>query len=134
MTKKDQDTDIKFIQALAEVLKVNDLAEIRVKREYDADNKLDIRVTRAYAPAAAATMMASPSTSIAPTTNNIEASKITSTWFLWMHHTVDKIPERGEKKYLWQKNHKENKTGSKDSYKPVKIKKENKLKKYETWK
>ena len=66
--------------------------------------------------------------------NNIEASKITSTWFLWMHHTVDKIPERGEKKYLWQKNHKENKTGSKDSYKPVKIKKENKLKKYETWK
>ena len=78
MTKKDQDTDIKFIQALAEVLKVNDLAEVRVKREYNADNKLDIRVTRAYAPAAAATMMASPSTSIAPTTNNIEASILTT--------------------------------------------------------
>ena len=23
---------------------------------------------------------------------NIEATKITSDWFLWMHHTTDKIP------------------------------------------
>ena len=27
------------------------------------------------------------------------------------------------KKYVWQKNHVENKTGSKEAYKPIKIKK-----------
>ena len=53
---------------------------------------------------------------------------------MWMHHTVDKIPQDNEKKYVWQKNHVENKTGSKEAYKPIKIKKENNLKKYETWK
>ena len=25
--------------------------------------------------------------------NNIEATKITSDWYLWMHHTIDKIPD-----------------------------------------
>ena len=54
MTKKDQDTDVKFIQALAEVLTNSDLAEVRVKREYGADSTLDVRVTRAFAPVAAA--------------------------------------------------------------------------------
>ena len=66
--------------------------------------------------------------------NNIEATKITSDWFMWMHHTIDKIPNNNEKKYNWQKNHSENKTGTKDSYKPTKIKKGDKLRKYETWK
>ena len=66
--------------------------------------------------------------------NNVEATKITSDWFMWMHHTIDKIPSNNEKKYIWQKDHLENTTGSKDSYKPIKIKKNNKLKKYETWK
>ena len=66
--------------------------------------------------------------------SNIEATKITSEWFMWMHHTVDKIPQDNEKKYVWQKNHVENKTGSKEAYKPIKIKKDNNLKKYETWK
>ena len=50
-----------------------------------------------------------------------------------MHHTVDKIPKRDNKKnYAWQKNHKENKTGTNDSFKPVKIKKNDNKKKYET--
>ena len=66
--------------------------------------------------------------------SNIDATKITSNWFLWMHHTIDKIPEEYKKKYLWQKNHEENKTGTKNKYNPVKIKKNDKLKKYETWK
>ena len=66
--------------------------------------------------------------------SNIEATKITSDWFMWMHHTIDKIPNNNEKKYLWQKKHLENKTGFKDAYKPTKIKKNSKLKKYETWK
>lgn len=67
--------------------------------------------------------------------NIIEATKITSDWYLWMHHTVNNIPEEKEKKkYLWQKNHLENQTGSSDSYKPIKIKKNQNKKKYETWK
>ena len=65
---------------------------------------------------------------------NIDATKITSDWFMWMHYTVDNIPIKNENKYLWQKNHLENKTGTKDAYKSIKIKKDNKLKKYETWK
>ena len=65
---------------------------------------------------------------------DIEATKITSDWFMWMHHTIDKIPNKDKERYIWQKDHLENKTGSKDSYKPVKIKKNADLKKYETWK
>ena len=35
---------------------------------------------------------------------NIEATKITSEWYLWIHHTIDKIPmEKDQKRYLWQK-------------------------------
>ena len=53
----------------------------------------------------------------------IEATKITSDWYLWIHHTIDKIPgNKDKKKYLWQKDHTENKTGTKESYKPTKIK------------
>jgi len=67
--------------------------------------------------------------------SNIEATKITSDWYLWMHHTIDKIPNDKDKdKYLWQKKHLENQTGSKNSYKPMKIKKNDIQKKYETWK
>ncbi len=67
--------------------------------------------------------------------DKIEATKITSNWYLWMHHTIDKIPdEKNDKKYSWQKSHSENKTGTKESYKPVKITKKKMNKKYETWK
>jgi NADH:ubiquinone oxidoreductase subunit len=65
---------------------------------------------------------------------NIEATKITSDWFMWMHHTIDKIPKDSDEKYLWQKDHVENKTGTKDSYKPIKIEKNDNIKKYKTWK
>ena len=65
---------------------------------------------------------------------DIEATKITSSWFMWIHHTIDKIPNNNESKYLWQKEHLENKTGTKESYRPTKIKKDDKIKKYETWK
>ena len=66
--------------------------------------------------------------------NNIEATKITSDWYLWMHHTIDKIPDSHDNKYSWQKNHLENQTGTSNSFKPVKIKKGDLKKKYETWK
>ena len=65
---------------------------------------------------------------------DIEASKITNDWYLWMHHTVDEIPNLKNKKYLWEKTHSENLTGSSKSYKPSKIQKKDNLKKYETWK
>ena len=66
--------------------------------------------------------------------DNIEATKITSDWYLWIHHTIDKIPDYNQKKFSWQKKHLENKTGTKDSYKPTRIKKNNIKKKYEVWK
>ena len=65
---------------------------------------------------------------------NIEATKISSSWYLWIHHTIDKIPDDKDKKFLWQKEHSENKTGTDESYKPTKIKKNAIKKKYETWK
>ncbi len=66
----------------------------------------------------------------------VEATKINSDWYLWMHHTIDKIPSENdnERRFSWQKDHLENKTGTKESYKPVKIKKNNIDKKYESWK
>ena len=52
-----------------------------------------------------------------------------------MHHTTNNIPNKiDQKKYNWQKDHIENKTGTKDSHKPIKIKKNNIKKKYESWK
>ena len=66
--------------------------------------------------------------------DNIEATKITSDWYLWNHHTVDKIPSSKDIKYSWQKKHQENQTGTNRSYKSVKIRKHQIKKKYETWK
>jgi NADH:ubiquinone oxidoreductase subunit len=67
--------------------------------------------------------------------SNIEATKISSEWYLWIHHTVNKIPDQNiKKRYLWQKDHLENQTGSNNSHKPVKIKRNDVQKKYETWK
>ena len=67
--------------------------------------------------------------------NEVEATKISSEWYLWMHHTIDKFPDYTDlKKYQWQKEHSANKTGTKESYRPTKIKNFNIKKKYETWK
>lgn len=46
MTKNTRDADVAFIQALAEVLRENDLTEVKVKREYGEDDSLDVRVSR----------------------------------------------------------------------------------------
>ena len=64
----------------------------------------------------------------------IEASQITSEWYLWMNHTVNEIPNKENKKFFWQKEHSENLTGTENSYKPNKISKMDDKKKYETWK
>ena len=65
---------------------------------------------------------------------DIEATKITSDWHHWIHHTVDSPPAKITKNFLWQKKHSENLTGTTKAYKPTKIEKSNKYKKYETWK
>lgn len=49
MTEKTHQSDVAFIQALAELLRENDLTELRVKREYAEDDSLDVRVSR-FAP------------------------------------------------------------------------------------
>ena len=64
---------------------------------------------------------------------HIEATKISSDWYLWIHHTVNNIPDKKDKKYKWQKKHLENQTGTPDRFKPIKIIKNNLKKKYETW-
>lgn len=67
MTKNTRDADVAFIQALAEVLRENDLTEVKVKREYGEDDSLDVRVSRqqpqqvvTHAPVAAAPVAALP--------------------------------------------------------------------------
>ncbi len=63
---------------------------------------------------------------------NIEATKITNDWYLWIHHTVNEIP-KNTKKFDWEKKHSQNLTGTADAYKPNRIKKEVE-KNYESWK
>ncbi|MEO9682584.1 MAG: acetyl-CoA carboxylase biotin carboxyl carrier protein [Tateyamaria sp.] len=46
MSKKNHDADVAFIQALAELLRENDLTELQVKREYGEDDSLNVRVSR----------------------------------------------------------------------------------------
>ncbi len=78
MTKKTpHDSDVSFIQALAELLRENDLTELQVKREYAENDALNVRVSRqqpaqvvtqvaAAAPAAAPAAVAAPAAAAAP--------------------------------------------------------------------
>ena len=50
MTKKTRDQDIAFIQALADLLKKNELTELEVMREYSEDDTLNVRVSQAKTP------------------------------------------------------------------------------------
>ena len=65
MTKKNRDADVAFIQALAELLRENDLTELQVKRDYGADDSLNVRVSR-HLQQAAAPVFATPATAPAP--------------------------------------------------------------------
>lgn len=46
MSKQSTDADVKFIQALAELLNANELTELSVKRNFGVDDSLDIRVVK----------------------------------------------------------------------------------------
>lgn len=58
MTEKPHDSDVAFIQALAELLNKNELAEISVKREYGDNDSLNVRVSKYAAQAAAPVALA----------------------------------------------------------------------------
>ncbi|MDR9485600.1 MAG: acetyl-CoA carboxylase biotin carboxyl carrier protein [Sediminimonas sp.] len=62
MTKKTHDSDVTFIQALAELLRENDLTELEVMREYGDNDSLNVRVSRSQptAPAAPQQQIAAP--------------------------------------------------------------------------
>ena len=47
MTKKPNENDVVFIQALAELLSAQDLTEIEVNRLYGEDNSLNVRISKA---------------------------------------------------------------------------------------
>tara|TARA_B110000438_G_scaffold132401_1_gene128446 strand:- start:2693 stop:3058 length:366 start_codon:yes stop_codon:yes gene_type:complete len=69
--------------------------------------------------------------------SDIESSKIPPEWHSWIHFLTEKKPSNNVKKFSWQKNHKQNMSGTKDAYKPdgslaSNFKKN--IKKYETWK
>ena len=70
MAKKEQDADVVFIQALAELLRENDLTELQVKRDYGEDKSLNVRVSRqtmiAAAPQQVMTAAAAPVSAPAP--------------------------------------------------------------------
>ena len=51
--KASQDSDVGFIQALAELLRANDLSELQVKRDYGENDSLNVRVSRYAQPAPA---------------------------------------------------------------------------------
>ncbi len=53
-----QDSDVSFIQALAELLRENDLTELQVKRDYGENDSLNVRVSRQTLPAPAPQMQA----------------------------------------------------------------------------
>ncbi|MEY1555906.1 acetyl-CoA carboxylase biotin carboxyl carrier protein [Yoonia sp. R2331] len=60
--KTSHDSDVSFIQALAELLRQNDLTELQVKRDYGENDSLNVRVSRqtAQAPVAMAVPAAAP--------------------------------------------------------------------------
>ena len=69
--------------------------------------------------------------------DKVESSKISSEWYLWIHFLTNNQPSDNPKKFVWQKKHEENLTGTKKAYKPdgsLTSDSKKDMKKYETWK
>ena len=60
MTKKNHDADVTFIEALAKLLRENELTELEVMREYGEADSLNVRVSRAMMQAPAPVQYAAP--------------------------------------------------------------------------
>ena len=68
--------------------------------------------------------------------NRTESSSIPPEWHLWIHFLTEKKPTNDIKKFIWQKQHEENLTGTKKAYKPkgsLSSESTRSIKKYETW-
>lgn len=66
MNKKTHDADVTFIQALAELLRENDLNELEVMREYGENDSLNVRVSRGGAQVVTQVAAAAPAPVAAP--------------------------------------------------------------------
>ncbi len=64
MTKTPHESDVAFIQALAELLNESNLAELSVKREYGENDSLNVRVSKYAAPAPMAQMAYAPAPAV----------------------------------------------------------------------
>ena len=69
--------------------------------------------------------------------DEIESSKIPPEWHAWIHSSELKKPSQNSKKFIWQKEHEENLTGTDKAYTPdgsLKFNQKKIIKKYESWK
>ena len=66
MTNKSHDDDVAIIKSLAELLRKNDLSELQVKRDYENEGSLNVRVSRVSSVAPAAVHVAAPAPAAAP--------------------------------------------------------------------
>ena len=69
--------------------------------------------------------------------NEIESSKIPPEWHTWIHSSMLKKPIQNSNKFVWQKEHEENLTGTEKAYNPdgsLKFNQKKIIKKYESWK
>ncbi|MEL6644722.1 MAG: acetyl-CoA carboxylase biotin carboxyl carrier protein [Pseudomonadota bacterium] len=78
MAEKPHATDVAFIEALAGILKENDLTELQVKRDYGEGDSLNVRVSRGGTVATVAAPVAVPqATPVAPASPAEPASDAT---------------------------------------------------------
>ena len=73
MTKKPNENDVVFIQALAELLSAQDLTEIEVNRLYGEDNSLNVRISKTQNVVHMAAAPAAPIAAAAPSHPAAEA-------------------------------------------------------------
>ena len=69
--------------------------------------------------------------------DKVESTQISSEWHMWIHHLSKNKPSNNLNKFSWQKEHKENLTGTEQAYKPdgsLSSDSKKNMKKYETWK
>ena len=60
MSKKTHESDVEFVEALAKLLRENDLTELEVVREYGSDDTLNVRVARQMTAPVNQTQMVAP--------------------------------------------------------------------------
>ena len=73
--KTSHDSDVSFIQALAELLRENDLTELQVKRDYAENDSLNVRVSRQ---AQTVVQAGVPAAALAPAAAPVAAAPATS--------------------------------------------------------